>query len=430
MKRGSRQWLVRSVLAAALAVFQLACGTERLEGPNQEQGPGQVSQAVSTCEKRTMSGGFRTILHFNNPLAPCVVGSDSTRDLTIRNELVRLIDNVPAGSVIRGTWYSLSDTETAIPAALVRAQSRGAVVQVSVDGGAGVPAAGSAARSYFDQLTHKRICPSTTGCLSSNSGAAHTKAWTFSRTTYPGETTTTTYVVWVGSYNMTNGADGNAGFNNSATLYNNQSLYNFVRDYLENMYAMSPRYSDYYDTSLTPARGFYMDESASVYVSPELNSDLVVQRIDADVWTPATGCVVRVINPHFTYERRAVTQQLITMKNGGCNVAVIVNHIDQTEYDRLKAAGIPMKALKVSGGDRVHDKLMAIYAKKEGSTTWAYRVYTGSHNFSPGSLTGGDDIFVRLGEETGTSHPMYDAVLAHFNDGWNSPYAVTITGAN
>jgi hypothetical protein len=49
-----------------------------------------------------MSGGFRTVLHFNNPLAPCVPGSDGTRDLTIRNELVRLIDNVPKGSVIRG----------------------------------------------------------------------------------------------------------------------------------------------------------------------------------------------------------------------------------------------------------------------------------------------------------------------------------------
>ena len=280
------------------------------------------------------------------------------------------------------------------------------------------------------EVGRSRVCPSSSGCISSNGGAAHTKAWTFSRTTYPGETATTPYVVWVGSYNMTNGPDGNAGFNNSATLYGNQALYNFLRDYLENMYAMSPRYSDYYNTDLSPARGFYMDASASVYASPELTSDLVVQRIDADVWTPSAGCVVRVINPHFTYERRAVTQQLAKMKSGGCDVAIIGNHVEQTEYDRLKAAGIPLKALKISGTDRVHDKLIAIYAKKAGTTSWAYRVYTGSHNFSPGSLTGGDDIFVRLGEESGTSHPMYDAVLAHFDDGWKSPYAVTLTGAN
>lgn len=62
---------------------------------------------------------------------------------------------------------------------------------------------------------------------------------------------------------MTNGPDGNAGFNNSATIYNNQNLYNFMRDYLENMYAMSPRYSDYYNTSLSPARGMYMNASAT-----------------------------------------------------------------------------------------------------------------------------------------------------------------------
>jgi hypothetical protein len=114
----------------------------------------------------------------------------------------------------------------------VRAQARGAIVQVSIGGGQGVPAAGSAARVQFDQLQAKKVCPATTGCISSNPGAAHTKAWTFSRTTYPGDTSTTAYVVWAGSYNMTNGPDGNAGFNNSATLYGNQSLYNFVRDYL------------------------------------------------------------------------------------------------------------------------------------------------------------------------------------------------------
>jgi len=428
MERVNRRERVRSVLVGVGGALVLACGVEEPGGPL--DAPGQVTQAASTCEKRALSGGVRTILHFNNPLAPCVAAGDGTRDLTLRDELVRLIDNVPEGSYIRGTWYALADNESAIPAALVRAQKRGAVVQVSIDGGAGVPAAGSAARAQLDQLTQKKVCPSSSGCISSNGGAAHTKAWTFSRTTYPGETATTTYVVWVGSYNMTNGPDGNAGFNNSATLYGNQELYNFLRDYLENMYAMSPRYSDYYNTDLSPARGFYMDASASVYASPELTSDLVVQRIDADVWTPSAGCVVRVINPHFTYERRAVTQQLAKMKSGGCDVAIIGNHVEQTEYDRLKAAGIPLKALKISGTDRVHDKLIAIYAKKAGTTSWAYRVYTGSHNFSPGSLTGGDDIFVRLGEESGTSHPMYDAVLAHFNDGWKSPYAVTLTGAN
>jgi hypothetical protein len=416
-----------SVLAAGV-FLQLACGTEGSEVS--VVSPGKNIQALSTCEVRTTSGEVRTILHFNNPLAPCVSGSDGTRDLTIRNELVRLIDNVPKDSVIRGTWYALADGESAIPAALVRAQARGAVVQVSIDGGEGVPAAGSAARAQLDQIKQRKICSASTGCISSNTGAAHTKAWTFSRTTYPGEIATTTYAVWVGSYNMTNGPDGNAGFNNSATLYGDQSLYNFVRDYLENMYAASPRYSDYYDTGLSPARGYYTDATASVYVSPELTSDLVVQRIDEDVWTPSANCIVRVINPHFTAERKAVTQQLAKMKSAGCNVAVIGNHVDQSEYDRLKAAGIPIRVLKIGDTVRVHDKLIAIYAKKAGSTTWAYRVYTGSHNFTSGSLSGGDDIFVRLGEETGASHPLFDAVVAHFNDGWNSPYAVTLTGAN
>ncbi|ADO69270.1 uncharacterized protein STAUR_1466 [Stigmatella aurantiaca DW4/3-1] len=157
---------------------------------------GRASQSLSPCEARTTSGGFRTILHFNNPLAPWFPSGDGTRDLTIRNELVRLIDNVPKGSVIRGT-YALADNELAIPAALVRAQNRG---QVSIDGGEGVPAAGSAARLQLDQITQKKVCPSTAGCISSNAG---------------GDTSTTTYVVWVGSYNMTNGPDGNAGFNNS-----------------------------------------------------------------------------------------------------------------------------------------------------------------------------------------------------------------------
>lgn len=229
---------------------------------------------------------------------------------------------------------------------------------------------------------------------------------------------------------MTDGPDGNAGFNNSATIYNNQNLYNFMRDYLENMYAVSPRYSDYYNTSLSPARGMYMDASASVYVSPELDSDLVVQRIDSDVFTPAAGCVVKAINPHFELARRAVTDQFVRYKAGGCSVSIIVNHIEQGEYDRMKGAGISMKALKINGTDRVHDKMIMLYAKRASDGVWVMRTYTGSHNFSFGSLRGGDDIFVRLAEETGATHPLYDAAVAHFNDGWNSPYAVTITGAN
>ncbi len=384
-----------------------------------------TSQGLSTCEVKTTSGGYRTVLHFNNPLSPCTPGSDSTRDLTIRNELVRLIDGVPAGSAVRGNWYSVADTETAVVAALVRAQQRGATVQVSFDQESGLPAAGSPARAQVDQIVNKKICPFSSGCIST-SGSAHAKIFTFSRTQYPGETTTTTYNVWIGSYNQTDGADGNGGFNNSATIYGHQNFYNFIRLYLADMYAASPRTLDYY----APPRGQFIETAVSAYISPEQDTDLVVNRLDSSVFTPSAGCVVRIINPHFTVERRAVTNLIAGFKRSGCSVQLIVNHVDQSEYDILASAGIPMRALMVGTVDRVHDKLIAVYMKKAGTTTWAYRVYTGSHNFTGGSLYLSDDIFVRLAEETGTTHPLYDAVVAHFNDGWNSPYAVPITGAH
>ena len=54
------------------------------------------------------------------------------RDDTIHDEVVRLIDNAPAGSTIRGTIYSLSVQPVA--KALVAAQGRGVTVLVLIDG--------------------------------------------------------------------------------------------------------------------------------------------------------------------------------------------------------------------------------------------------------------------------------------------------------
>jgi len=39
--------------------------------------------------------------------------------------------------------------------------------------------------------------------------------------------------------------------------------------------------------------------------------------------------------------------------------------------------------------------------------------YNADHQF--------DEMFVKLAPESGTTHPVYDAYLAHFTDAWSHP---------
>ena len=96
------------------------------------------------------------------------------------------------------------------------------------------------------------------------------------------------------------------------------------------------------------------------------------------------------------------------------------------DYLMTLVEGVPNAASAPEYARCVHDKFFLIYGKY--GTTYNYRVYTGSQNWSQDALSENEELFVKMAPESGTVHPIYDAYYTHFNDAYNN--GVTCTKAN
>jgi hypothetical protein len=353
------------------------------------------------CIANVTIAGHPAWLFFTRPDDPCTGVKGSGLDSNALDELTRLIDSVPAGGRIDGHIFSIS--VDGVARALVKAQTRGVDVWISTDG-AVAASTDPAKTTYLDQLAHKVYCASasTSSCVSTAADAiSHTKLFVFSTATAP-DGKTANDVVWLGSANQTY-ASGMRLYNNTVTVYGDTGLFTKFRGYLDDLYARRMQ-ADYYDP--TSGRGHMLTDSADVYVSPELQTDLVVNRLD-DI-TPDAQCEVRVLQASVRDSRIEVVNRLVALKNGGCKVTVVADTVEPQALAALTAGGI--KVFKKP----IHDKSFIVHAKY--GTAYAYRVYTGSHNLSGGSAHKYDEIFVKLAAESGAQHPLYDAYYTHFDD--------------
>lgn len=366
--------------------------------------PKAAATLVPGCTAKASVGGYPAWFFFTRPDKPCTGKAGSGLDSHALDELTRLIDSVPAGGRIDGHIFSIS--VDGVARALLAAQTRGVDVWISTDG-AVATSTDSAKTDYLDKLVHKVYCTSgsRTSCVGTADAAiSHTKLFVFSTAKAP-DGTVAKDVVWLGSANQTY-ASGMRLYNNTVTIYGDNALFTKMRGYLDDLYGRRTQ-SDYYDPS--SGRGHYLTTSADVYVSPEEQTDLVVNRLD-DI-TPDAQCEVRVIQASIRDSRLDVVQRLVTLKNGGCKVYVVADTIEPVALALLKGAGIAPREKPI------HDKSFIVYAKY--GAAYAYRVYTGSHNLSGGSAHRFDEIFVKLAAETGATHPVYDAYKTHFADAYD-----------
>ncbi|GAA2356634.1 hypothetical protein Cme02nite_49970 [Catellatospora methionotrophica] len=362
-------------------------------------------------------GGYPVWAHFANPTAG--------RDYTIINELQRLIDNTPAGATIKGTIHSLSIDSAAD--ALLRAQTRGVAVMVVIDG-KNAPSTDPAVTTV-KKLTNHRFCTNAnggTGCMSTSAdGDMHTKMFTFSSTTDPNGVRRAN-VSWFGSANLTY-ATGTDAFNNTITVYGDTALMNGLNANFADLWNRR-HYSgnDYYDSA--SGRGYYQATAADAYASPEGagQTDTIATRLN-DL-TPNSNCRLRIGMASVTSGRPKVVDVVKSYRSGGCNVWMAVGTdssggIAMTEsvYDELLAAGVAIRRKAA-----IHDKFFMAYGSYGG--TYQYRVYTGSQNWTQDALNENEEIFVKMGPETGTAHPLYDAYYTHFNEAYNT--GVTCTKSN
>ncbi len=419
MARHVRNTLHVKYLALWLALVT-ACGTDPVvrdeDGPDDEEPeiadpevepplmPPSVA-LVPGCTATATLGGHPAWFYFTRPDRPCTGTAGSGLDQHALVELTRLIDSVPAGARIDGHIFSI--TVDGVAKALLAAQTRGVEVWISTDG-AVAASTDTAKTDYLDQLVHKVYCTSATNtaCISTAEGAiSHTKLFVFSTATTP-DGVTSDDVVWFGSANQTY-ASGERLYNNTVTVYGATDLFGKLRVYLDDLYAKRKR-ADYYDSA--SGRGYLLTDAADVYVSPEVETDLVVNRLN-DL-TPAAGCEVRVIEASIRDSRIEVVNQVIAMKHGGCAVSVVADTVEPQALAALKGAGIVPRHMPI------HDKTFIVKGTF-GSAT-AFRVYSGSHNLSGGSAHRFDEIFVKLAPETAAAHPIYDAYVAHFTDAYDA----------
>ena len=357
------------------------------------------------CTQKATLAGHPAWFFFTRPDKPCTGKAGSGLDTHVTDELRRLIDSVPAGERIDGHIFSIS--VDGVAKALVDAQTRGVDVWISTDG-AVADSTDPSKTQYLDQLAHKVYCKSAgyNGCVSSASGSiSHTKLFVFSKATLP-DGAVADDVIWLGSANQTY-ASGQRLYNNTLTLGGDTALYGDFRKYLDDLY-MRRTTTNYYDTS--SGRGHLLRDSADVYISPDLDSDLVVNRLDD--YTPDATCEVRVMQASIRDSRLDVVDRLVTMKKGGCTITVVADTVEPTALSRLKGAGIPVKH------HMIHDKVFVV--KSKGT----YRVYTGSHNLSGSSAHKYDEIFVKLAAENDAAHPVYDIYVTHFKDAYDSATAL------
>jgi phosphatidylserine/phosphatidylglycerophosphate/cardiolipin synthase-like enzyme len=381
--------------------------------PDPPEDPSFVEAATVTpapgCVAHAALAGHSTWFFFTRPDRPCKGVAGSGVDRNAVDELTRLIGSVPAGGRIDGHIYSIS--VDAVAKALLDAQTRGVDVRISTDG-AVASSTDTAKTSFLDKLSHKVYCKhaNNTACISTADAAiSHTKLFVFSTATAP-DGAVSNNVVWLGSANQTY-ASGARLYNNTVTVYGDASLFTPLRAYLGDLFAQK-RIADYYDPA--SGRGHFLASAADVYVSPEAQTDLVVNRLD-DV-TPDDTCRVRVMQASVRDSRLDVVNQLVKMKRGGCHMWVVADTVEPKALAALKAAGIPVHHMPI------HDKSFLVFGKF--GATAEYRIFTGSHNLSSGSAHRFDEIFVKLAAETGTAHPIYDAYFTHFNDAYNTGKAL------
>lgn len=403
-----RRTLIVLALASLLAPASATAGAAR-------SAPGDTVGVMTAAS--AIIAGYPVWAHFTNPTAG--------RDYTIHTELQRLIDATPAGATIKGAIHSLSIDSVA--AALVRAQTRGVTVMVVIDGKNA--ASTDPAVTTIKQLSYHKFCQNSSGgrgCISTSAdGDMHTKMFTFTSTKDP-QGVSRGNVSWFGSANLTY-ASGTDAFNNTITVYGDAALMNGLNANFSDMWNRR-HYSgnNYYDSA--SGRGYYQATAADAYGSPEgLNqTDTIVTRLND--MTADANCRLRIGMAAVTTGRPKLVDQIKRHRAAGCRVWMAVGgdaadgiSMSQSVYNDLLNAGVSIRRK-----DKVHDKFFLAYGKY--GTTYQYKVYTGSQNWTQDALNENDEIFIKMASETGATHPLYNAYYTHFNEAYNT--GVTCTTSN
>jgi hypothetical protein len=227
-------------------------------------------------------------------------------------------------------------------------------------------------------------------------------------------------VVWVSSANFSvSGVDKS---NNAVTVYEDLDLYGgFVNGVWAPMWdGTGYSNNDYYDAS--SGRGYFSSvaSKSTVYVSPEADTDLWVERLK--FVEPDSTCRIRVMQNVFRDTRIKVAETLRDLADRGCVIQVLTEEMEGDVRATLNRDGITVRSDRL-----VHDKTIIINAKygDPPSAGNRYIVFTGSHNLTLSALRYNDELILKLAD----SKPLHDLFVDHFERAWAGPVSPR-TGAD
>jgi phosphatidylserine/phosphatidylglycerophosphate/cardiolipin synthase-like enzyme len=345
-------------------------------------------------------------------------------DYTIWNQLAKLIDHADNGSTIGLVVHDFDQSAEVVTTALTNARDQRGVHVWVVDN--------AYHGALSDAVEHYTVC---TPCLSNNSdGIQHAKFATFSSTKRR-DGTAAPNTTWVTSANLDT-RTGKSEFNNAIAYYGNTQLYNGLVKVFQDMWngptvfqsSAGADNADYFNTTLP--RGFIDASGAATtgYVSPEQQTNLWYTNLSPIQAPTVSGhsCAVRVMHTYFVdrlldnVSGHDAAHKLVSLKQGGCDVFVLVHREDDApiyrgptkiEPDTLNLlchAGIPVRSIQ-----RMHDKFV-ISSSDYGSLDNVQEIMTGSHNLTYPALHYNDELLIRIsGAPT-----IYNAFFTHFQEAW------------
>lgn len=402
---------LRALFLSAATCLAACSGEDASADDGTSSATGDDDGDASHAEEAIASGRVRIETHFTDLRS-------TDKDMTILDDLVRMIRDTPKGESIRIAVHSI--TVNAVARAIIDAQTNGVHVYVAHNGEdfRSDDATPKALAAALGPASH-RWCGDVAvggrvgGCISDGkSSIMHAKLVLFSKTK-DATGAMRQWVSWFGSANMTF-ATGAKTYNNTVTVYGDRALYDrFDKGYFAKLWSEdhAPR-NDFFDAA--SHRGYFGSSASgvTVYASPEQDGDLVLRRLAAVA--PGKGCEIRVAQAMIHDARLALVERLAALKDGGCDVRVAGNGIESGALRALRRAGIP------TAKNHLHDKLLLVHAKYAcGDHCDAAKsrklVFTGSHNWTASANDLNDELLVKV-EAPG----VYEAYDAHFDAEFSS----------
>lgn len=317
------------------------------------------------------------------------------KDFSIRNEVIRMIQNTPRGETIRTTFYDSNAMDVA--QALATASLGGVFVRVVLDDSwsdddKNIDFANAIAAGGVNTNVVKCIHG---GCMAW-SGNNHNKFFTFSATTDPSGNIVRNVSV-VTSANMNKGVM--TKYQDMLVFENDSSLFNHYNNYWNALAGQQQNYT-YMDqpngitlSNILPVKAFSGATNRGDFQLADLQKVTRCISGESRIDLSFSETSVERITPYVT--------KLVELKSKGCEVHLIVNDEDTKVIQYIKSNQLDLTVLQESLDEdpMLHSKVMLINAYSDNGSGGFINdkyVFMGSRLLTMNSLDGKDETTVRV----------------------------------